>query len=238
MSSRQDDCFSPKNLLSLGEIQSQMYNASEEKLAIIYPESDGAPIPDNTLQFDWIVLIKSALESCFAQQEQVFVAGNLLWYPVEGKPKIRAAPDVLVALGRPKGYRGSYLQWLEGGIAPQVVFEILSPKNSKEEMRQKHGFYARYGVQEYYIYDPLNNILEGYRRQEEALAPIENIHHWTSPLLGIRFEWSSEEGLKLFKPDGEPSGATWRLLIQPKPRAWKLKGKSCALSRPSCGYVS
>jgi hypothetical protein len=36
---------------------------------------------------------------------------DLLWYPVRGQPRLRMAPDVLVALGRPKGYRGSYRQW-------------------------------------------------------------------------------------------------------------------------------
>ncbi len=32
----------------------------------------------------------------------------------------------MVVFGRPKGDRGSYKQWLENQIAPQVVFEILS----------------------------------------------------------------------------------------------------------------
>jgi hypothetical protein len=43
----------------------------------------------------------------FRNREDVFVAMDLLWYPVKGKPKIRLAPDVLVALGRPKGPRRS-----------------------------------------------------------------------------------------------------------------------------------
>lgn len=51
----------------------------------------------------------------------------LLWYPVESHPEIRTAPDVLVVFGRPKGHRGSYKQWEEDNIPPQVVFEILSP---------------------------------------------------------------------------------------------------------------
>ncbi len=84
---------------------------------------------DNTLQFEWIVTIKEGLEAVFRNDPQVFVAGDLLWYPVQGNPKIRTAPDVLVAFGRPKGYRGSYRQWEEGGIAPHVVFEVLSPGN-------------------------------------------------------------------------------------------------------------
>ena len=97
--------------------------------AIDYPDDDGQPMSDNTLQFKWIVLIKEGLETLFRHDPNVFVAGDLLWYPEEGNPKIRQAPDAMVVFGRPKGYRGSYKQWEEGGIAPQVVFEILSPGN-------------------------------------------------------------------------------------------------------------
>src|SRR5271165_869939 len=91
---------------------------------IEYPDCDGQPVSDNTLQFKWIVTIKEGLEALFRNNPDVFVAGDLLWYAEEGKPKIRTAPDAMVAFGRPKGYRGSYKQWVEGGIAPQVVFEV------------------------------------------------------------------------------------------------------------------
>ncbi len=40
----------------------------------------------------------------------------------------------MVAFGRPKGERGSYQQWKENNIPPQVVFEILSPGNTQTEM--------------------------------------------------------------------------------------------------------
>ena len=63
---------------------------------IVYPDSDGRPMADNTLQFRWIVTIKEGLDWVFQGQPQVFVAGDLLWYPVEGKPTICQAPDVLV----------------------------------------------------------------------------------------------------------------------------------------------
>lgn len=111
-------------------------------------------LAENTLQFEWIVLIKLGWSACFLDQENVFVAYDLFWYPVEGRPEVRLAPDVLVALGRPKGHRGSYMQWLEERVAPQVVFEILSPGNRPAEMVRKFEFYQRYGVQEYYVYDP------------------------------------------------------------------------------------
>src|SRR5260221_6389162 len=89
--------------------------------SIEYPDSDGEPMADNTLQFRWIVTIQGGIDVVFAQNPNVFVAGDLLWYPVKGKPATRQAPDVLVAFGRPKGYRGSYRQWEEDDIPPQVV---------------------------------------------------------------------------------------------------------------------
>jgi Uma2 family endonuclease len=155
---------------------------------IIYPDSDGQPMADNTKQFRWIVLIKENLDALFAENESVFVAGDLLWYPVEGRPDIRVAPDVLVAFGRPKGDRGSYRQWQEENIAPQVVFEILSPGNTTKEMSRKLLFYNHYGVEEYYIYDPDRNELTGLIRVEGELTPLDDLENWVSPRLGIRFE--------------------------------------------------
>src|SRR4051812_49414119 len=131
---------------------------------IEYPDSDGQPIADNTLQFEWIVTIEGGLEALFREREDVFVAGDLLWYPVQGRRDIRVAPDALVVFGRPKGYRGSYIQHREEGVAPQVVFEVLSPNNRLPEMVRKHQFYQRYGVEEYYVYDPETGELVGYHR--------------------------------------------------------------------------
>ena len=74
---------------------------------IIYPDSDGKPIAENTLQYQWIVTITGGLESIFADDPNVFVAGDLFWYPVEGRPDIVTAPDTMVAFGRPKGHRMS-----------------------------------------------------------------------------------------------------------------------------------
>ncbi|MGB3694485.1 MAG: Uma2 family endonuclease [Spirulinaceae cyanobacterium] len=168
---------------------------------LIYPDSDGQPMADNTLQFRWIVLIKENLELVFADNPQVFVAGDLLWYPVEGQPKIRAAPDAMVAFDRPKGDRGSYKQWEENNIAPQVVFEILSPGNTLKEMTKKLHFYERYGVEEYYIYDPQRNDFHGLLRTEGSLNVIEETNNWASPKLGIRF-LLTEESLEIYRPDG------------------------------------
>jgi Uma2 family endonuclease len=157
---------------------------------------------NNTKQFRWIVVIQQNLDWLFADDPNVFVAGDLFWYPVEGKPNIVNAPDVMVVFGRPKSDRGSYQQWNEGDIAPQVVFEILSPSNTQDEMERKLLFYERYGVEEYYIYDPDRNRLRGWLRTEDGLDIIPQMADWLSPRLGIRFAWS-EEDLEFYRPDGE-----------------------------------
>jgi Uma2 family endonuclease len=182
-----------------------MSSLPRERLHLIYPDSDGEPMAENTLQFEWIVLIKLGLEACFVNDPDVFVAGDLFWYPLEGRPDVRLAPDVMVALGRPKGHRRSYLQWLEANISPQVVFEILSPGNRPGEMARKLNFYQQYGVLEYYIYDPDENILEGFQRQgrELVVIPETSIRDWVSPLLGVRFELSPTT-LRLYQPSGKP----------------------------------
>lgn len=166
-----------------------------------YPESDGQPMADNTLQYRWIVTIQGGIDALFKDNPDVFVAGDLLWYPVEGNNKIKVAPDVMVALGRPKGERGSYLQWKENNIAPQVVFEILSPRNTLTEMAKKWQFYNYYGVEEYYLYDPDKNDLTGWLRSENELKVIEMINHWSSPRLKIKFVMTDSE-LEIYRPDG------------------------------------
>jgi Uma2 family endonuclease len=169
---------------------------------LIYPDSDGQPMADNTKQFRWITTIHGNLDWLFRDEALVFVAGDLLWYPVEGNSKYRVAPDVMVIFGRPKGDRGSYKQWQEDNIAPQVVFEILSPGNTEGEMDRKLQIYARCGVEEYYIYDPDRHILKGYQRSEDMyLERIDEMADWTSPRLGINFQLNGTE-LQLTHPDG------------------------------------
>lgn len=176
---------------------------------IFYPDSDGLPMSDNSKQLRWIVTLFSNLESQFGEREDVFVSANQLWYPVEGEPTIRAAPDVYVVFGRPKGDRGSYRQWEEDDIPMTVVFEILSPGNSQQELIEKFAFYEDYGVEEYYIYDPDSNLLQGFRRQGDSLLRIRPIQDYVSPRLGICFDLSGEE-LVVRHPDGRPFLPPWQ----------------------------
>lgn len=169
---------------------------------IVYPESDGKPMADNTKQLEAIVYLFDNLSALFAEREDVFVAADLFWYPVEGHPEIRTAPDVMVVLGRPQEHRPSYKQWEEANIAPQVVFEVLSPSNRPSDLIEKYLFYQNYGVQEYYLYDPDRGILEGWVREEGNLKPVEQMNGWVSPRLGIRFTLEGQM-LVIYRPDGE-----------------------------------
>ena len=171
------------------------------KPEIIYPDSDGKPMADNTKQFELIVEIKKGLDLLYINEPNVFIAGDLFWYPVQGQSKIVTAPDVMVVFGRPKGDRGSYKQWQEENIAPQVVFEILSPSNDRLEMSRKLLFFERHKVEEYYLYDPETNFLDIWIRTSEGLEPIAQSDGWTSPRLGVRFDISTGR-LQLYKPDG------------------------------------
>jgi hypothetical protein len=90
---------------------------------------------------------------------------------------------------------------VEAGVAPQVVWEIMSPGNRVAEMQKKFQFYERHGVEEYYVYDPDRAHLEGWRREGDKLREIANMNGWVSPRLAIRFEMNAAE-LALYHPDG------------------------------------
>ena len=203
--------------------------------SIVYPESDGLPLADNTVQFRLITTIHGGLDALLPD---TFVAADLLWYPIEGDPTTSAAPDVMVAFGRPKGERRSYKQWEEENVAPQVVFEIASKGNTLKELEdKKFKFYRKHGVEEYYLFDPERQTLKGWLRDADrsdegslngddldegsldgddldadSLRPIAEMNGWVSPRLEVRFEVEDGE-LQLYRPDGEPF-ATYAEIIQ------------------------
>jgi Uma2 family endonuclease len=172
------------------------------KPTVYYPDSDGLPMSDNTVQFRWIVTIQGNLDDLFRDTPDVFVAGDHLIYPVEGEPNTRQAPDVYVAFGRPKGDRGSYKVWEEGGVFPQVVFEVWSPNNRASAMQKKFEFYEKYGAEEYYIvYPDFPMHVDAWRREAGRLVEIDKVDEWVSPRLGIRFEVRPDR-LTVYRADG------------------------------------
>lgn len=169
---------------------------------IVYPDSDGKRMAENTLQYEWIVAIHAGLEFLFRNQADVFVAADNLIYPVQGNPRVCVAPDVYVAFGRPKGHRGSYKVWEEDGIFPQVAIEVWSPGNTLTEMIDKRTFFDRYGAEEFHLIDPENGQAEVWVRQGGRLAPVEEVGAFVSPRLGIRYE-PAGDAISLVGPDGK-----------------------------------
>jgi Uma2 family endonuclease len=202
---------------------------TESKVTIIYPESDGQPMADNSRQFHWILVLVGNLAALFRDRQDVLVGGNQFWYPVEGEPEIRLAPDVYVVFGRPKGERGFYQQWLENNLPMTVVFEILSPGNSHWEMVDKFAFYEDHGAEEYYLYDPDHNRLSGYVRHGTVLVRVRAINGFVSPRLGIRFDLSGPE-LVVRYPDGRPF-LTFEDLAAQRDQAEQRAARLAELSR-------
>ncbi|AGY58780.1 hypothetical protein GKIL_2534 [Gloeobacter kilaueensis JS1] len=163
---------------------------------------------DASATFDpqrWIATTTSGLEAVFSADPNVLVASSLTWFAIEDNPAIRIVPDVMVVFGRPKGPRGAYYQWSEYDIVPQVVFELVSPVESLTQLAKEFAFYERYGVEEYYLYDPLKEDICGWLRYQNRLEVIDPIQGWLSPRLGVRFELT-HEGLELYRPDGQKLG--------------------------------
>ncbi len=167
---------------------------------VVYPDSDGEPTSDNTLQETWISRMRGGFGvAC----PDAFVAGDLLWYYQEGDPTKRVGPDVMVVYGRPRGDRGSYMQWVEDGVVPQVVVEVWSPGNSFAEQTKKLRLYERLGVEEFIAYDPDRNTFAAFEREGGKLEVVAVKEPWVSPRTGCRFV-PGEDGLRAYRPDGEP----------------------------------
>jgi Uma2 family endonuclease len=168
-----------------------------------YPESDGLPMADGTLQAFWMTFLFGGFPPMHRDRPNIFVALSLFGYSTDGAPKNRAAPDVTIALGRPKGCRGSCQQRREDDIAPQFVFEVLSPGNTLGELRESRALDDQYDAQEYYILDPDDRTRTIYTRQDGH--PVKQLlgDTWRSPLLDVQFD-TSDHDFRVLGSDGKP----------------------------------
>jgi hypothetical protein len=98
-----------------------------------------------------------------------------------------------------------------------VVFEILSPGNRVAEIVAKFKFYERYGVEEYYLYDPDDGKISGWLREDKDFTQIPEMNGWCSPRLGVWFKLVEGE-LTLYGPDGKKF-ATYAELAEERDKA-------------------
>lgn len=127
---------------------------------IFYPESDGEPMAETDFHAKLLTDLRIALEMFFAEREDVYVTGNIMFYYAEGEPTEVISPDVMVCFGIPKGDRRSYKTWQENDVVPSVIIEVSSRGTWKKDRVEKHLLYEMLGVKEYFIFNPLDLKLE------------------------------------------------------------------------------
>jgi Uma2 family endonuclease len=144
--------------------------------AVHYPESDGKPMAETETHFTTMVDLVHQLRWHLASREGPFhVAGNQLWYWVEGDPRRCVAPDVYVVVGVPQEPpKPIWKTWVDR-CAPTVVFEVTSRSTADEDLRRKPPIYELLGTRELFLFDPLREYLtpplQAWRRVGERLEP-------------------------------------------------------------------
>ncbi len=181
----------------------------DDHAAVVYPESDGQPMGENAIQTEVIIMLKIGLDRHFGGRPDAYVGADQFWYPVHGRPEITVAPDAYVVVDLPSvpslRDRGSYRPWALGGRM-MFVSEVLSPSNTWAEMQRKLAFYDRYGVDEYWVFDPIDGELEVWVREGEHLVrqaiPADG---FLSPHIGVTVMVIGHE-LAVFDSDGRRWG--------------------------------
>ena len=171
---------------------------------IVYPESDGKPMAETDKHRDLMIDFIQMLKQYFENENDVYVSGNLFLYYEEGNPKKVISPDVFVVFGVEKKLRRTFQTWAEANT-PDFVLEVASPKTFKNDMEHKKDLYASMlAVKEYYIYDPLGQIVPsfvGYRLIDGEYQEIDFVHdRLPSKTLGL--ELGEHDGkLRLYNPN-------------------------------------
>ena len=145
--------------------------------AIEYPESDGQPVGESEIHVEEFLELLAILKDRYRDAADVYVGGNMFLYYVEGDPRSVVCPDVFVVFGVPKRpARRVYKLW-EEGRAPSFVAELTSASTAREDLGRKKELYARLGVREYVLFDPLGEELsprlQGFRLDGGRYRPIE-----------------------------------------------------------------
>ena len=141
---------------------------------IFYPCSDGEPVAESFVHLYALFATLEVLRQYLLGQ-QATVLGNQFLYYAQGFPKLRVAPDVMVIFNVAPGGRDNYKIW-EEGVVPTVIFEMTSKSTKNKDLDEKKTLYEGLGVQEYWLFDPrgewIEGQLRGYRLRDEEYQPI------------------------------------------------------------------
>jgi Uma2 family endonuclease len=151
--------------------------APETGPPIVYPESDGEPMAETEVHILALVDLLSTLRFHYRSQPGYYVIGNMFLYYQEGNPTARKAPDLMVVKGIDTSFpRRVFKAWEEKAV-PSVIIELTSKDTCEEDLGPKKTLYARLGVPEYIMFDPLHEYLphrlEGYRLVGKKYVPLK-----------------------------------------------------------------
>ena len=141
------------------------------------PCSDGVPL-ETAWHRPAINLLVESIECHWSGRKDFFVGGDMFMYFSNEHifNKDFRGPDFFVVKGvdhdRP---RRSWISWQEGGRLPDVIIELGSESTRRTDRVDKKALYAeRMRVPEYFIYDPADSSLLGWRKLNGAYdTPLE-----------------------------------------------------------------
>ena len=156
--------------------------------AIVYPSSDGEPLAE-TQEHILAILTALGLLRLYLKEQPAVVFANQFLYYIQGNPKARVAPDVMVVFDIEKRLYGNYKIW-EGQQNPKFIIEVTSAGTKDVDWNFKKTLYEQLEVTEYWLFDPYGewvaNQLQGFRLNEDGIyKPISDN---CSQVLGLRLE--------------------------------------------------
>ncbi len=148
--------------------------AISQKAEVVYPSSDGEPLAETSVHIDAIINAVVALRNYVEGQQAIVLADQFLYY-VQGFPKFRVAPDVMVIFNVSPGARDNYKVWEEAQV-PSVIFEMTSAGTKDRDEVVKKDLYESLDVPEYWQFDPkgewISEKLRGYRLRDGVYVPV------------------------------------------------------------------
>ncbi len=115
------------------------------------PGEEHNPLMESTLHVDWSVVLLNAARHTLADTDHL-VTGNVPVVLGDGQP--HTAPDIMV-IPHARGREFGRYEVGVDGLVPTACVEILSPSNTKAQIRRRCERMLNAGVVEVYVLDPI-----------------------------------------------------------------------------------
>jgi Uma2 family endonuclease len=146
----------------------------DRETKIFYSCTGHEPVESHVHLYALIITLEVLRQ--YVRGQQAVVLGKQFLHCVQEFPRLRVLPDIMVILNVVPGKRDCYKTWEEADVVPSVVFEMTSRQTKEQDLDERKTFYEGLGVQEYWLFDPqgewVEGQLRGYRLRDEEYQPI------------------------------------------------------------------